>query len=45
MKKVKVAVIDMYTGEAKNIIAYMDTLGGLTLDGAYDVITVTEIED
>lgn len=45
MKKVKVAVVDMYTGEVKNIITYMDTLGGLTLHGAYDVITITEIED
>ena len=45
MKKVLVAVIDMFTGEVKNVVAEMDQQGGITLHGAYDVLTITEIED
>ena len=45
MKKIKVAVIDMYTGEVKTIETEMNSLGGFALHGAYDVLTVTEVKE
>ena len=43
--KVKVAVIDMYTGEVKTIVTERNPLGGITLNGAYDILTVTDLEE
>ena len=43
--KVKVAVIDMYTGEVKTIVTERNSLGGITLNGAYDILTITNLEE